>query len=254
MAPGNRWVYRETDTTGAEEGVVVEVTDETKMVANGIEARVVRDTGTKKGVPIEITDDWLAQDAEGNVWYLGEHVTNYKNGKPVDHEGSFEAGVDGARAGIVMPAAPEPGMSCRQEYYAGGDEDEGAIIAVGEEQVEVPFGRFDEGVVMTRDLVPLEPECRSSSSTHRGRHPAQRPHRRRGRAQRARQVHRGRLKGGAPPGQPPASTLAIRRGSTPSARTSASPRALTIGTSISSASSQVAKAASPTSLRRPASP
>jgi len=158
MTPGNRWVYRETDTVGGEERVVVEVTDETKLIANGIEARVIRDTVTEKGVPVEVTDDWFAQDAEGNIWYLGEYVTNYEDGKVVDHDGSFEAGVDGAQAGVAMPADPLPGTSYRQEYYAGEAEDEGAIITLGEEQVEVPFGHFDQGVLMTRDLVPLEPK------------------------------------------------------------------------------------------------
>ena len=76
------------------------------MIANGIEARVIRDTVTENGVPVEITDDWYAQDAAGNIWYLGEYVTNYKNGKVVDHGGSFEAGVDGAQPGIAMPAEP----------------------------------------------------------------------------------------------------------------------------------------------------
>jgi hypothetical protein len=158
MSPGGRWVYRETDTRGTEERVVVEVTDETKQIANGIEARVVRDTVSENGEPVEITDDWFAQDAAGNIWYLGEHVTNYRNGNVVDHDGSFEAGVDGAQPGIAMPANPEPGLSYRQEYYEGEAEDEGAVITVGEEQVQVPFGHFDRDVLMTRDLVPLEPK------------------------------------------------------------------------------------------------
>jgi hypothetical protein len=136
---------------------VVEVTDETKMIANGIEARVIRETVSEKGVPVEVTDDWYAQDEAGNIWYLGEYVTNYENGKLVDHEGSFEAGVDGAQAGVALPANPEAGMSYRQEYYRGEAEDEGAVITVGEEQVQVPFGFFDGDVLMTRDLVPLEP-------------------------------------------------------------------------------------------------
>ncbi len=156
MAPGSRWVYRETDTGGAEEKVVVEVTDETKMIANGIEARVVRDTVTENGEPVEITDDWYAQDRAGNIWYLGEDTAEYENGEVKTRAGSFEAGVDGAQAGIVMPANPEPGMSYRQEYYEGEAEDEGAVVTVGEEQVQVPFGFFDEGVLMTRDLVPTE--------------------------------------------------------------------------------------------------
>ena len=108
MRPGSRWVYRESDTEGTNERVVVEVTHRTKMIANGIEARVVRDTATEDGVPVEITDDWYAQDRKGNIWYLGEYVTNYEDGAVVDHDGSFEAGVDGAQAGIAMPAKPKP--------------------------------------------------------------------------------------------------------------------------------------------------
>ena len=158
MSPGNKWVYSETDTEGTNEKVVVEVTDKTKMIANGIEARVIRDTVSEDGVPVEITDDWYAQDSDGNIWYLGEYVTNYKNGKVVDHSGSFEAGVDGAQAGIAMPANPEPGLTCRQEYYKGEAEDKAAVITVGEEQVQVPFGFFNDGILMTRDLVPTEPK------------------------------------------------------------------------------------------------
>ena len=158
MSPGSRWVYSETDTTGTNQKVVIEVTDETKMIANGIEARVVRDTVTENGVPVEITDDWYAQDSDGNIWYLGEYVTNYENGKVVDHGGSFEAGVDGAQAGIAMPGNPEPGLTYRQEYYKGEAEDKAAVITVGEEQVQVPFGYFKDGILMTRDLVPTEPK------------------------------------------------------------------------------------------------
>ncbi|MEK6326137.1 MAG: hypothetical protein AABM66_01255 [Actinomycetota bacterium] len=158
MSPGSKWVYSETDTVGGREHVVVEVTDKIKKIANGIEARVIRDTVSKNGTPVEITDDWYAQDSAGNIWYLGEYVTNYENGKVVDHTGSFEAGVDGAQAGIAMPANPEPGLSYRQEYYKGEAEDKGAVITVGEEQVQVPFGHFDTGVLMTRDLVPTEPK------------------------------------------------------------------------------------------------
>ena len=158
MKPGNKWIYEETDTVGGHERVVVEVTDKTKMIANGVEARVIRDTVSEKGVPVEITDDWYAQDSAGNIWYLGEYVSNYKDGKVVDHTGSFEAGVDGAEAGVAMPANPTAGMEYRQEYYAGEAEDEGAVITVGQESVEVPFGFFDKDVLMTRDLVPTEPK------------------------------------------------------------------------------------------------
>ena len=158
MSPGTKWVYSETDTKGTNQKVVVEVTKETKMIANGIEARVVRDTVTENGAPVEITDDWYAQDKAGNVWYLGEYVTNYENGKVVDHGGSFEAGVDGAQPGIAMPANPDPGLSYRQEYYKGEAEDKASVITIGEEKVQVPLGYFDKDVLMTRDLVPTEPK------------------------------------------------------------------------------------------------
>ena len=98
MAVGSRWVYRETDTEGAEQKVVVTVTDRTKQIANGVEARVVHDVVTEDGEPVEVTDDWYAQDADGNIWYLGEATTEYENGKPVTTAGSFEAGRGRRRA------------------------------------------------------------------------------------------------------------------------------------------------------------
>ena len=158
MRPGSRWVYNEGDTEGTRQRVVIKVTHKTKLIANGVRARVVRDTVTEKGVPVEITDDWYAQDRRGNIWYLGEYVTNYENGKVVDHGGSFEAGVDGAQAGVALPANPKPGMTYRQEYYRGEAEDKAAVITVGEEQVQVPFGYFNKRILMTRDLVPTEPK------------------------------------------------------------------------------------------------
>ena len=157
MSPGSRWVYRETNVKGDLEKVVVEVTDKTKRIANGVEARVVRDVVTADGDPIEVTDDWYAQDREGNIWYLGEDTAEYENGKIVNRKGAFEAGVDGAEAGIAMPADPKPGMQYRQEYYEREAEDKAAVITVGEEIVQVPFGFFDD-VLMTRDLVPTEPK------------------------------------------------------------------------------------------------
>jgi len=134
----------------------VTVTDRTKQIANGVEARVVHDVVTEDGEPIEITDDWYAQDKAGNIWYLGEDTAEYENGKITTRAGSFEAGVDGAQAGIIMPADPRDGMAYRQEYYKGEAEDRAEVLST-DEQVEVPFGYF-KGALMTKDLVPLEPK------------------------------------------------------------------------------------------------
>ncbi len=157
MTPGSRWRYTETDSEGARQRIDVTVTDRTKRVAAGIEARVVHDLVTdEKGRPVEDTYDWYAQDADGNVWYLGEDTKEFENGKVVSTAGSWEAGVDGAQPGIAMPAAPEPGLAYRQEYYAGEAEDNGEIVSV-DEQAEVPAGHYSS-VVMTRDTTPVEPK------------------------------------------------------------------------------------------------
>ena len=109
--------------------VVVEVTDETKTIANGIEARVIRDTVTENGRAgrdhRRLVRPGLGRATSGTS---ASTSTNYENGKVVDHSGSFEAGVDGAEAGVVMPADPEPGMTYRQEYYKGEAEDKGAVV------------------------------------------------------------------------------------------------------------------------------
>jgi hypothetical protein len=159
MRPGSRWVYRETDPAGATQRIVVTVLAETKRIANGVTARVVRDVATEDGVPVEKTDDWYAQDRCGNVWYLGEATTEYENGKPVSTEGSFEAGVDGAEAGVIVPAKPRPGLRYRQEHYAGHAEDRGEVLSL-HEQAETPYGYFRPGrVLLTRDLNPLRPKA-----------------------------------------------------------------------------------------------
>lgn len=158
MRPGSRWVYRETDPDGTKQKVVVTVTPKTKKIANGVTARVVRDVVTEAGEFVEVTDDWYAQDKCGNVWYLGEATKEYENGKVVSTAGSFEAGVDGAQAGIIMPARPRAGLEYRQEHYRGEAEDRAAVVSLSE-QAEVPFGHFEQGkVLMTRDLNPLEPK------------------------------------------------------------------------------------------------
>ena len=155
MAVGNTWIYRETDAEGAEQQVEVTVTSETKEII-GITATVVHDVVSEDGSLVEDTLDWYAQDAAGNIWYLGEDTKEYEGGEVVSTEGSWTAGVDGALPGIVVPAEPAVGMAYRQEYYAGQAEDAAEVLSL-EEQVDVPFGSFD-GVLMTRDFTPLDPE------------------------------------------------------------------------------------------------
>jgi hypothetical protein len=152
---GSRWVYRETDQEGAEQRVVVTVLEETREVM-GVETRVVHDVVSEDAEIVEDTFDWYAQDADGNVWYFGEDTTEFEDGRPVTTAGSWEAGVDGAQPGILVPAEPEVGMTYRQEYLAGEAEDAAEVLSL-DEKVEVPFGSFD-GVLMTKDFTPVEPD------------------------------------------------------------------------------------------------
>ena len=158
MRAGTRWIYRETAPDGTRQRVVVTVTPRTKRIANGVTARVVHDVVTENGKPVEVTDDWYAQDRRGNIWYLGEFTKEFEDGKFRSTQGSFEAGVDGAQAGVIMPAKPRSGLRYRQEYYKGQAEDRGAIVSL-REQAEVPFGHFRRGrILMTKDTNPLEPK------------------------------------------------------------------------------------------------
>jgi hypothetical protein len=155
QAVGSRWVYRETDAQGARQKVVVTTTDRTKLIANGVLARVVHDVVSEDGKLVEVTDDWYAQDSAGNVWYFGEDTTAYENGKPVSQEGSFEAGVDGAQPGVIMAAKPRRGLAYREEFYAGHAEDRAKVLSLNQ-RVKVPFGSFRH-VLETKNLNPLEP-------------------------------------------------------------------------------------------------
>jgi hypothetical protein len=155
MKVGDHWVYRETNAEGEVQRNDVVVTDKKKTVI-GIDVLVVHDTVKLGGELTEDTYDWYAQDSKGNLWYFGEDTTEYENGKPKTKEGSWEAGVDGALAGIIMPADPRVGLTYREEYYKGHAEDGAQIISV-DALAKVPYGRFDHGV-QTRNFSGIEPD------------------------------------------------------------------------------------------------
>jgi hypothetical protein len=152
--PGARWVYEGTSSEG-QERIEVTVLAERRPVM-GVDAVVVRDTVSMDGEVIEDTYDWYTQDAEGNVWYLGEETAEYEDGEVVSTEGSWEAGVDGALPGVVMWAQPSTGQAYRQEFYRGEAEDLAEVLTVGE-PVTVA-GRTYDAVVVIREWNPLEPD------------------------------------------------------------------------------------------------
>ncbi len=130
------------------------VTNDTKEIL-GITTRLVHDDGYVKGKHEETTNDWFAQDDNGNVWYMGEFTTDLTS-KKNPNEGSWEAGVKGAKAGIVMEAEPKVGDTYNQEFAKGVAEDKGTVLSLNE-TVSVPYGSFSN-VLKTKDFSPLEPD------------------------------------------------------------------------------------------------
>jgi hypothetical protein len=152
LTPGTTFFYQ--NTNGVETNTV-EVLDETKTIL-GITATVVHDQVFTDGELSEDTFDWYAQDGDGNVWYLGEDSREISNSQVVSTEGSWEAGVNGAEAGIIMWADPAAhvGEQYRQEFSKDVAEDLGKVVAVNQ-NVQVPFGSL-AGCVKTEDRSAIE--------------------------------------------------------------------------------------------------
>jgi hypothetical protein len=152
--PGARWVYEEV-SSDERNRIVVMVTNRSKII-EGVRAVVVHDrVTTEAGELVEDTYDWYAQDRDGNVWYLGEDTKAYE-GKKVSTEGSWQHGVDGAKAGIAMPGEPWVGLSYYQELYRGHAEDAGQVLDLAA-SATVPLGSFI-GLLKTADTTALEPD------------------------------------------------------------------------------------------------
>lgn len=153
LTPGSTFSFRTETDKGSEIGEI-EILTETKNIL-GITCTVVRDKVYVNNQLIEDTYDWFAQDKNGNVWYMGELVDNYVNGVIDNHYGSWEAGLDGAEPGIMMPADPSPGLYYRQEHYLGQAEDQAEIVG-GNQTITVPAGTF-RNCIKIRETNPLDP-------------------------------------------------------------------------------------------------
>lgn len=159
LVPGTVQTFR-SETEDGIETTTVTVTNMKRNIL-GIEATVVLDQVLLEGVPIEITYDWHAQDRWGNIWYLGEDSCEFEEGsQECNPAGSWEAGVDGAQAGIIMWAEPlaHRGKTYRQEFFEGEAEDMAKVLRGGL-NVTVPAGRFS-GCLETMDFTPLDPGVR----------------------------------------------------------------------------------------------
>jgi hypothetical protein len=155
LRPGTTFVY-----TGVKDGErgrdVVHVTGRTKTIRD-VRCTAVEDRLYVNGRLAERTTDWYAQDANGNVWYFGEATAELDGRERVtSREGSWVAGVDGAKPGVLMPAHPRIGQSFRQEYYQGHAEDLFSVLSVSA-SVVVPYTASTHAL-LTKEWTPLEPD------------------------------------------------------------------------------------------------
>jgi hypothetical protein len=151
--PGTTRRYRGT-RDGKPTLHVVAVTHQSRTVM-GVRCVVVKDNVFQSQSLVERTTDWYAQDSAGSVWYFGEQTAELLNGVVTSTSGTWEAGVDRAQPGIVMPAVPKVGRTYRQEYRPGVALDIATILAV-DGTVHVPAGTYDHSVI-TFDKNPLDP-------------------------------------------------------------------------------------------------
>ncbi len=145
LAPGRVWTYDLSASSATR--LEVRVEDEPGTVA-GIACAVVHSTATAvNGKVIREGDAYYAQDRRGNVWLLGEETPAR----------SWRAGVDGAQAGLAMPATPRGGDGYRMELAPGVAEDRATVVSV-ESDSTVPAGTFAATVVTDTHAEVGEPQ------------------------------------------------------------------------------------------------
>jgi hypothetical protein len=154
LKPGSVWHYKGLKEAMKMTDTVIATRRRKKIL--GVTTTVVHDVVSVNGKPEEVTDDFYAQDRRGNVWYFGEETEELNaQGKPTSTEGSFEAGVDGARPGVLIPGSPRVGLVGRQEFLKGEAEDHFKVLDL-KASVSVPFVSTKKAL-RTREWTPLEP-------------------------------------------------------------------------------------------------
>ncbi len=120
----------------------------------GVEVLVAEVKDYEDGELVELTLDYYAQHSDGTVYYFGERVDEYEDGKVVGHTGAWLAGKDGAEPGVFMPADPQVGDKFEQEKAPGIAEDRSEVLAVGQ-AITTAAGSFD-GCIKTEDYAPID--------------------------------------------------------------------------------------------------
>jgi hypothetical protein len=153
LTPGRTLIYEAHTPDGLKRNVVA-ATHNTRVIL-GVTCVEVHDVVSINGATVEDTLDWFAQDKDGNVWYFGESTKEIVAGLIASVEGSFMAGVNGAKPGIIMQAHPVVGDLFRQEFVLNKGEDTEEIIGLNE-SVTIKLGTF-EHCVHIKETTALEP-------------------------------------------------------------------------------------------------
>ena len=134
--------------------LVITVLNDTRRVDN-VETRVVEERETKNGQPVEVSRNYFAMSTRTNsVYYFGEDVDMYSNGKVTGHEGAWLAGVKGARFGLMLPGEPLLHARYYQEIAEGVAMDRAEVMSVTD-TLKTPAGAFTN-VLRTTESTPLE--------------------------------------------------------------------------------------------------
>ena len=155
LTPGYQLVL-EGRESGAAVKLVITVLDVTKKVGS-FDTRVVEERETRNGALAEVSRNYFAiHRTTRDVFYFGEDVDIYKNGKIVDHEGAWQHGKAGARFGLMMPGAPRPGQRYYQEQAPKVAMDRAEVQAI-DQHVTTPAGTYDR-CLKSEETSPLEPK------------------------------------------------------------------------------------------------
>lgn len=150
LEPGYQLVYE-----GGRERLVITVLEETKMV-DGVETRVVEERETKNGKLVEVSRNYFAINKRSNsVFYFGEDVDIYNDGKVVNHSGAWLAGVNDARFGLMMPGQATLNAKHYQEIAPKVAMDRAEIVSLSA-TVKTPAGEF-KNCLKVEETTPLEP-------------------------------------------------------------------------------------------------
>ena len=122
-----------------------------EIAGQTVESLVMEDREFKNGELAEVTLDYFAQDDEGNVYYLGEDVDEYENGKVVNHEGAWLLGKDTQNPGVMIPAHPKVGDKFKSEDVNKEIHEDDEIVSVSE-TVSVPAGTYENCVKVKETL------------------------------------------------------------------------------------------------------